>query len=40
VVDVEPVGRVADADYFGAEFMEYVRRDVIGRTVRAIDHDP
>jgi hypothetical protein len=38
IVDVEPVRRNPDRHHLGAEFVEYMRRDVVGRTVGAIDH--
>src|SRR5471030_2088098 len=38
-VDVETVGLVADGDDFGAQFMEHVRRDIVGGAVGAVDDD-
>src|SRR5438034_973653 len=39
LVDIEAVGLDADRDDVGAELMENVRRDVVGRAMRAVDDD-
>ena len=39
LVDVQSVGRTANADHFSAQLVKYIGRDVIGRSVRGIHHD-
>ena len=38
-IDVEAVRRIADRDHIGAKLMKDIRRNVIGRTVGAVDED-
>src|SRR5690606_21771966 len=38
-IDVEAVRLAPDGKHFGAQFAEYMRRNVIGGSVSAIDHD-
>ena len=39
VVDVHAVRLRADRNHIGAEFVEHMARDVVGRAVRAVHHD-
>ena len=39
LVDVEAVGTVADRGHARAELGEHLRRDLVGRAVRAVEHD-
>ena len=38
-IDVEAVRRIADRNHIGAKLMKDIRRNVIGRTVGAVDED-
>jgi hypothetical protein len=38
-IDVEAIRRIADRDHIGAKLMKDIRRNVIGRTVGAVDED-
>lgn len=38
-IDVEAVWRIADRDHIGAKLMKDIRRNVIGRTIGAVDED-
>ena len=40
VIDVQSVRRASDRDHLRAELGKDVRRDLIGCTVRTVDHDP
>src|SRR5208282_5429760 len=37
-IDVESIGFITNRDHVGAQFMEYARRDVVDRTMGAVDH--
>ena len=39
VVDVQAIGRAADGDHLGTKLMKHHGRDVIGRAMRAVDHN-
>ena len=39
IIDVQAVGRAADGDNLGAQLMKHHGRDLVGRAVRAIDHE-
>ena len=39
VVDVEAVRLDADRDHFGVEFLQRLRRDLVGRAIGAVDDD-
>jgi hypothetical protein len=39
VVDVQAVGRAADGDHLGAQLMEHLGRDLVGRAMGGIHHD-
>ena len=38
-VDVQTIGRAADAHHLGPELMQYGRRDLVGSAMGRIDHD-
>ena len=40
VVDVPAVGLHAQLDHLGAQLVEHLGRDLVGRAVGAVDHDP
>ena len=37
-VDIQTIGGAAYWDDFGTQFVKHLGRDLVGRTVRAIDH--
>lgn len=39
VVDVQPVRRAADGDHVGAQLVEHLGRDLVGRAVGGVHHD-